>query len=85
MLTNGKCDRCQAVFLNDDSSNNHILSPNYGKAPAVFLSGRTLYKDGSWNTLCLPFNITDFTGTILENATVKELSSASFNIHKYLP
>ena len=22
----------------------------------VTLSGRTLYKDGKWNTLCLPFN-----------------------------
>ena len=25
----------------------------------VCLSGRTLYKDGSWNTLCLPFAMTD--------------------------
>ena len=24
----------------------------------VTLSGRTLYKDGKWNTLCLPFNFT---------------------------
>ena len=24
----------------------------------VTLEGRTLYKDGSWNTLCLPFNVT---------------------------
>ncbi len=24
----------------------------------VTLSGRTLYKDGDWNTLCLPFNLT---------------------------
>lgn len=25
----------------------------------VTLSGRTLYKDDSWNTLCLPFNLTE--------------------------
>lgn len=28
------------------------------QAAEVALSGRTLYKDGSWNTLCLPFNVT---------------------------
>ena len=28
------------------------------KTLAVQLSGRTLYKDGKWNTLCLPFNVT---------------------------
>ena len=24
----------------------------------VVLTGRTLYKDGKWNTLCLPFDVT---------------------------
>ncbi len=28
------------------------------KTLAVQLSGRTLYKDGKWKTLCLPFNVT---------------------------
>ena len=27
-------------------------------------------KNGSWNTLCLPFNLTNFTGTPLADATV---------------
>ena len=44
----------------------------------VILSGRTLYKDGNWNTLCLPFAVSDFTGTPLEGATVKTLESSSF-------
>ena len=43
----------------------------------VTLSGRTLYKDGYWNTLVLPFAISDFTGTPLEDATVKELLTTS--------
>ncbi|MCR5849603.1 MAG: leucine-rich repeat domain-containing protein [Bacteroidaceae bacterium] len=43
------------------------------------LSGRTLYKDGLWNTLCLPFDVDDFTGTPLEGATVKTLGSSSFS------
>ena len=34
------------------SDNNGIVAHN------VTLSGRTLYKDGDWNTLCLPFNVT---------------------------
>ena len=38
----------------------------------VCLNGRTLYKDGYWNTICLPFRLTDFTGTPLEGATVME-------------
>ena len=43
------------------------------------LSGRTIYKDGLWNTLCLPFDVDDFTGTPLEGATVKTLGSSSFS------
>ena len=45
----------------------------------VSLTGRTLYKDGSWNTLCLPFDISDFSGTPLEGATVKTLESATYD------
>ncbi len=45
----------------------------------VTLAGRTLYKDGDWNTLCLPFDVDDFTGTPLEGATVKTLESSSFS------
>ena len=29
-----------------------------GKQTNVALAGRTLYKDGKWNTLCLPFDVT---------------------------
>ena len=43
------------------------------------LPGRTLYKDGEWNTLCLPFDIADISGTPLEGATVKTLESASLD------
>ena len=51
----------------------------------VILSGRTLYRDGDWNTLCLPFNLGNdnadeghhFDGTPLEGATVKELLTTS--------
>lgn len=48
-----------------------------GKGTNVTLQGRTLYKDGAWNTLCLPFDIENFTGTIFEDADIRALSSAS--------
>ena len=45
----------------------------------VTLDGYTLYRDGDWNTIVLPFDLDNFTGTPLEDATVKTLSSSSFN------
>ena len=53
----------------------------------VTLNGRTLYKDGAWNTLCLPFSIDDINAKDasdnyicpLHGATVKTLVSSSFS------
>lgn len=47
-----------------------------GQIYSVTLSGRTLYKDGSWNTLCLPFNIV-LAGSPLEGAVVKKMLKTS--------
>lgn len=46
------------------------LSVYDGQTFHVKLRGRTLYKDGSWNTLCLPFNQTGF--TVFEDGAVCE-------------
>ena len=48
------------LTLADASDNNAAIgvAAGDGKLYAVTLSGRTLYKDGSWNTLCLPFDVT---------------------------
>ena len=45
-------------------------------AADITLQGRTLYKDGAWNTLCLPFNV-DLTadGCPLAGATLMELDT----------
>ena len=40
----------------------------------VTLTGRTLYKDGKWNTLCLPFDVV-LEGSPLAGATVMELDA----------
>ena len=42
----------------------------------VTLQGRTLYKDGAWNTICLPFNVT-IANSPLAGADARALSSAS--------
>lgn len=39
------------------------------------LNGRTLYKNGAWNTLCLPFDLSSLSDTPLADATMKQLSS----------
>lgn len=70
-----------------ESSNATVLTENSGKQRNVKLDGRTLFKDGYWNTLCLPFNLGDataeagqhFDGTLLEGATVMTLASTDFS------
>ena len=47
-----------AFTLAYDSNNDAVLTKWNGKTANVTLAGRTLKKDGSWNTLCLPFNVT---------------------------
>ncbi len=43
---------------NDAEGNPTTITANAGKTCNVTLADRTLYKDGSWNTLCLPFSMT---------------------------
>lgn len=71
------------TLLNDDRNatvKNATRIANYeGENANVTLDGRTLYKDSKWNTLCLPFGLTSFTGTPFEGATVKALTSSAFD------
>jgi hypothetical protein len=67
------------VSLADDDDNSTKISNADGYVADVTLQGRTLYKDGAWNTICLPFNVDNFTGTPLQGATVKTLASTGFS------
>jgi len=69
----------QELVLNDDADNTETMTANDGKKANVTLSGRTLRKDGSWNTLCLPFDVDDLKGTPLEGATVKTIVASDFD------
>ena len=67
-------------LANDDSNNemknSDIIAKYDGETVDVTLAGRTLFKDGSWNTLCLPFDVT-LEGSPLEGATAKTLTDAT--------
>lgn len=70
----GECPICHLISLADGADNSAIIShwdSEMGKS--VTLSGRTLWKDGAWNTLCLPFDAT-LTGD-LADATLMELDT----------
>ena len=53
--------------------------PSASKSYTVTLSGRTLYKDGDWNTLCLPFDMSAAqVSAQLAPAALMTLSTSSF-------
>ena len=59
--------------MEDDEKNTALISANANQKADVVLAERTLWKDGYWNTLCLPFSVSVLEGSPLEDATVKEL------------
>ena len=67
------------TLYDDEDNSETIAEATPDKQYFVTLKGRTIYTDGCWNTLCLPFNIDDFTGTPLEGFTVKELDTQPVN------
>ena len=74
------------ITLADDDSqleasakNLSVIAANDGAVANVTFDGRTLYRDGTWNTLCLPFDIDDISKTPLKGAAVKTLSTTSYS------
>lgn len=73
------------VLLDDDydqpegSSNAEILKANLNNIANVTLKDRVFYKDGEWNSLCLPFSLTaeQIANSPLAGATIKEIYAAS--------
>ena len=66
----------EAVSLADAADNSQTISDKNGYLASVTLTDRTLYKDGKWNTLCLPFNVV-LENSPLEGAVARPLSGAS--------
>ena len=61
-----------------DTADNDISG--FAATTSVSLYGRTLYRDGDWNTLCLPFSLASLTGTPLEGFTVMELDGTASHL-----
>ena len=68
------------VTLSDNAENNYVIANNQNKLANVKLDGRTLYRDGNWNTLCLPFHF-NIEGSILDKigVTLMELDTEAGN------
>ena len=64
------------LSLSNDADNNSAISSTHGITADITLTDRTLYKDGSWNTLCLPFDVT-IAGSPLEGATAVTIDNAT--------
>ena len=60
----------------DAADNTSTITDNNGTYANVTLNGRKFYKDGNWNTLCLPFDFT-IEGSPLADATIMVLDGES--------
>ena len=75
---NGKTLR-PCIALADYADNTNVLKEGKDKTIAVQLAYRTLYKDGYWNTLCLPFSLSEeqIAASPLNGATIKALDASA--------
>ena len=68
------------VSLSDTGDNSGLISALQSVPSAnITLQGRTLWKDGAWNTLCLPFDVV-LAGSPLEGADARELIPATSGV-----
>ncbi len=75
------------IELQDAQSNTTTITANDDRIADVTITGRTLFKDGNWNTLCLPFDVTAAQIAIddhpLHDATIMELDTETeYSGHK---
>ena len=73
------------IDTDGDADINNAARLGYYKDVAnvdITISGRTLYADGDWNTLCLPFSMdaTQIAASSLAGATIKELDVSNSNL-----
>ena len=71
----------ESVSFSNNSNNNPAIFSVSGvyATTDLQLAGTTFWKDNSWNTICLPFDVADIEDTPLAGAIVKKLKSSDFN------
>lgn len=67
------------LSLPNSGENEYRIAAYDGITVDAALDGRTFYKDDTWYTLCLPFDIDTIKGTPLEGATIRRLSDADYD------
>ena len=74
-------DALTPIALKNNAANETTISNNVGSTKNILLADRTLYTDGYWNTLCLPFDIPAGADgySPIAGATVMTLASSSFS------
>lgn len=72
----------EPLELTQSGDNTSLIEAENGVTCDVVLRGRTLYKDGDWNTLCLPFDVTTTSAPLSGDnvvAMVFDTETSSFN------
>ena len=79
---NGKTLRpYKTITLADAADNSSAIREWNGSVADVTLQGRTLYKDGYWNTLCLPFDVSTTSGPLAgDNVVAMTLNTSESNL-----
>ena len=72
----------QELELYDATYNSSTITVCNGETYDVTLKGRTIYSDGDWNTLCLPFNMSEsqIASSPLAGYTIKALDGTRSNL-----
>ena len=66
------------VILANTGNNTANITGNNGYLAKVTLADRTIYKDGNWSTLCLPFDV-QLNNSPLAGATARPLKEAGIS------
>ena len=67
--------------LRDKANNDALIAANSGKLVNAALTGRELYVDNDWNTICLPFSLSEeqIDASLLMGCVIKELDTDASN------
>jgi len=66
------------ILSDNDDYNTEAIAAAHNTSKSVVLESRTLYKDGKWNTICLPFDVT-IASSPLDGATARTVTAASIS------
>jgi len=72
----------ETLSLSDNTDNSTAITDANTKVCNVTLSGRTIYRDNEWNTLCLPFDMSadQIAASPLADATIMALDGSGSSL-----